>query len=87
MERYQGVILVRLKNVGTKSEGQYAYLVCDDDMNAIRLCREGQPPFNDPYFVAFDRQETIVSGRMSHEWLIVDAVEVINRETENNPQP
>ena len=32
MERYQGVILIRLQNAGSKSEGHYAFLVRDDDM-------------------------------------------------------
>ena len=27
MERYQGVILIRLQNAGSKSEGHYAFLV------------------------------------------------------------
>ena len=29
MERYEGVILVRLQNAGSKSEGRYAFLVRD----------------------------------------------------------
>lgn len=74
--------MVRLQNVGTKSEGRYAYLVRDDDMNAVKLCREGQAPFNDPYFAAFDRQEVVVSGRISHDWLIVETVERIYVENE-----
>ena len=41
MERYQGVILIRLQNAGSKSEGHYAFLVRDDDMSVVKLCREG----------------------------------------------
>ena len=86
MEQYQGIILVRLQNVGSKSEGNYAYLVRDDDMSAVKLCREEQPPFNDPFFVQFDKQEVSVAGHMSHGWLIVEAVEIINGETVQNTQ-
>ena len=35
MERYQGVILIRLQNAGSKSEGHYAFLVRDDDMSVV----------------------------------------------------
>lgn len=48
MERYQGVILIRLQNAGSKSEGHYAFLVRDDDMSVVKLCREGAAPANDP---------------------------------------
>ena len=75
MERYEGVILVRLQNAGSKSEGRYAFLVRDDDMSALKLCREGVPPADDPFFVAYDRQEVVVTGRMSHGWLVASAVE------------
>ena len=71
MERYQGVILIRLQNAGSKSEGHYAFLVRDDDMSVVKLCREGAVPADDPYFVPFDRQE----GTMSHGWLVASAVE------------
>ncbi|WP_295935619.1 hypothetical protein [uncultured Alistipes sp.] len=86
MERYQGIILVRLQNVGSKSEGRYAYLVRDDDMSAVKLCREEQPPFNDLFFEQFDKKEVSVTGRLSHGWLIVEAVEIINGETDQNTQ-
>lgn len=65
MERYQGVILIRLQNAGSKSEGHYAFLVRDDDMSVVKLCREGAVPADDPYFVPFDRQEVVVTG--NHE--------------------
>lgn len=65
MERYEGVILVRLQNAGSKSEGRYAFLVRDDDMSVLKLCREGVPPADDPFFVAYDRQEVVVTG--AHE--------------------
>ena len=66
MERYQGVILIRLQNAGSKSEGHYAFLVRDDDMSVVKLCREGAVP---------DRQEVVVTGTMSHGWLVASAVE------------
>ena len=75
MERYQGVILIRLQNAGSKSEGHYAFLVRDDDMSVVKLCREGAVPADDPYFVPFDRQEVVVTGTMSHGWLVADTVE------------
>ena len=67
MERYQGVILIRLQNAGSKSEGHYAFLVRDDDMSVVKLCREGAVPADDPYFVPFDRHgnhEPRVAGRL-----------------------
>lgn len=75
MERYEGVILVRLQNAGSKSEGRYAFLVRDDDMSVLKLCRGGVPPADDPFFAAYDRQEVVVTGCMSHGWLVADAVE------------
>ena len=66
MERYQGVILIRLQNAGSKSEGHYAFLVRDDDMSVVKLCREGAVPADDPYFVPFDRQE-VVGRHGNHE--------------------
>lgn len=89
MERYRGVILVRQQNAGSKSEGRYAFLVRDDDMSVVKLCREGAEPVDDPYFEPFDRQETVVTGRMSHGWLIAEAVEAAacgatDGETEEN---
>ena len=92
MEQYQGIILIRLQNVGSKSEGRYAYLVRDDDMSAVKLCREGVPPVDDPYFAPFDRQEAVVTGHMSHGWLIAEAVvpkaagDATNGETDENTQ-
>lgn len=92
MEQYQGIILIRLQNVGSKSEGRYAYLVRDDDMSTVKLCREGVPPVDDPYFAPFDRQEAVVTGRMSHGWLIAEAVvlkvagNATNGETDENTQ-
>ncbi len=67
VERYQGVILIRLQNAGSKSEGHYAFLVRDDDMSVVKLCRDGAVPF--------DRQEVVVTGTMSHGWLVASAVE------------
>lgn len=77
MERYRGVILVRQQNAGSKSEGRYAFLVRDDDMSVVKLCREGAAPVDDPYFEPFDRQQTVVTGHMSHGWLIAEAVEAV----------
>ena len=81
MERYQGVILIRLQNAGSKSE---AFLVRDDDMSVVKLCREGAVPADDPYFVPFDRQEVVVTGTMSHGWLVADAVEAADAEEMDN---
>lgn len=75
MERYEGVILIRLQNVGSKSEGRYAFLVRDDDMSVLKLCREGVPPADDPFFESYDRREVVVTGRMSHGWLVASEVE------------
>lgn len=92
MERYQGVILIRFQNAGSKSEGHYAFLVRDDDMSVVKLCREGAAPVDDPYFGPFDRQEVVVTGHMSHGWLIAGAVEAAaagsaaDGETEENKE-
>ena len=85
MERYQGVILIRLQNAGSKSEGHYAFLVRDDDMSVVKLCREGAVPADDPYFVPFDRQEVVVTGTMSHEIAANETEEIsADSETEEN---
>lgn len=94
MERYEGVILIRLQNAGSKSEGRYAFLVRDGDMSVLKLCREGVPPADDPFFAAYDRSEVVVTGHMSHGWLVADTVEAavhtedtdIDETTENREQ-
>ena len=68
----------RLSLVGSEMcirDRRYAFLVRDDDMSVLKLCREGVPPADDPFFAAYDRQEVVVTGRMSHGWLVADAVE------------
>ena len=69
MERYQGVILIRLQNAGSKSEGHYAFLVRDDDMSVVKLCREGAVPADDPYPAAamaspHVRKRFLISGAL-----------------------
>ena len=63
MERYQGVILIRLQNAGSKSEGHYAFLVRDDDMSVVKLCREGAVPADDPYFGPLPGMRLIVKPK------------------------
>lgn len=87
MERYRGIISVRLQNEGSKSEGRYALLLCEEPTAALRLCREGETPSEVAYFEPFDGLETLVCGQMSHDWLIVKTVEVtVNNQIQENSE-
>lgn len=85
MEKFTGILSIRLQNQGSKSEGRYALLLCEEQPAPIRLCREGQPSHDDLYFEPFDGREVIVTGHMSHDWLIVEAIEAVpNDQTQEN---
>lgn len=72
MKEYKGKIELRIENVGTKSEGCYAYL--EHAEGELQLCREGQYPVNDPYFEPYKGAEVVISGTESHGWLIVETI-------------
>ncbi len=73
MKEYKGKIVLRIENIGAKSEGRYAYLESTDD-RSIQLCREGAYPVNDSYFEPFEDKEVMISGEESHGWLIVKTI-------------
>lgn len=94
MERYQGVILIRLQNAGSKSEGHYAFLVRDDDMSVVKLCREGAVAGRRPLFRAVrpaggrrhGNHEPRVAGRLGGQSQAVAGDEADSETEENNEQ-
>ena len=76
METYKGVVLVKKQNIGSKSEGFYAFLVSEHMDAVYRLCRKDVFNVNDEYLMAFDRKDVNVVGEIQHEkWLMVDTIQ------------
>ena len=58
---YQGTIRFVHELEGTKSEGDYAYLVVDEK-SRYRLYRAGSPAADSEFLRPFEDQEVIVEG-------------------------
>ena len=71
---------MRLRNIDSRSEGLFPFLVCED--REYNLCREGGLPFNDPYYAPYHAQMVEVTGHLSHEAIVVEAIEVVDVENE-----
>ena len=71
---------MRLRNIDSRSEGLFPVLVCED--REYDLCREGGLPFNDPYYAPYHAQMVEVTGHLSHEAIVVEAIEVVDVENE-----
>jgi len=89
METYEGILQIRLYNVGSKSEGYYPVLIPasrpDDESDrteVVRLGRDGALPGDNSYFEPYDGQRVLLSGVMSRGWLIVAHIECLPQETE-----
>ncbi len=80
MEKFRGVLQMRLRNIDSRSEGLFPFLVCED--KEYDLCREGGVPFNDPYYTPYHAQMVEVTGYLSHEAIVVESIEIINIENE-----
>lgn len=61
MAETKGTLIIRNRNVGTKSEGNEAFLF-GEDLSVYKLGREGHYPINDEYFTPFNKQDVVVSG-------------------------
>ncbi len=75
MEQFRGKIEVRLQNEGSKSEGYYAFLVDAEGGGDVKLSREGAYPAGDPFFAELDGREVVLTGEMSHGWLVVQSID------------
>ncbi len=75
MERFRGVLQIRLCNEQSRSEGLYPILVSDGE--ELELCREGGLPMNDPYYEPYNMKHVEVTGYMSHGALVVESIEEI----------
>ena len=81
MESYTGVILVKKRNTGSRSEGCYAYLVSERMDLIYQLYRKDKFPANDGYLMSFDRKEVKVLGEVQQEtWLMVETIEELKIE-------
>lgn len=60
---------------GLKSEGHYAFLVRDDDMSVVKLCREGAVPAGRPLFRAVRPAGGRRHGNHEPRVLVASAVE------------
>lgn len=73
MDRFRGILQIRLCNPQSRSEGRFAFLVMGDE--ELELCREGGLPMNDPYYEPFDAKYVEIEGTLSHGALIVESIE------------
>lgn len=71
----EGLIDIRTSYIGSKSEGQYAYLCCDDG-TVFRLCRANEYPGNDMFFFPYDKHRVIIEGEFNGDWLAVEKIEI-----------
>lgn len=79
MERFEGTIEIRLCNVGSRSEGRYAYLVMEDA--ELTVSRAMEDSYDVPYFEQFSGKKVIVYGTIDHGWLLVDTITEIPEKT------
>lgn len=74
MRTFEGTVRLKKMNIGSKSEGIYAYLFCGDQ-NIYILCRQGVYPLDDSFFDEYDNQKVVVSGELADgEWLTVETI-------------
>jgi len=100
METYEGILRIGLYNVGSKSEGYYPVLIPASRRDGgpgrtavVKLGRDGVLPGDNSYFEPYDGRRVLLSGVMSHGWLIVERIECLPqepeepRETQMNHEP
>ncbi len=73
MEKFRGILQIRHCNEGSRSEGDLAFLVIDND-SELELCREGGVPIDDPYYKPFADMKVEIEGEISHGALIVGTI-------------
>ncbi len=85
MERYEGILRIQLRNVGSRSEGYYPVLIREPSQSeaadnaapyaeTVRLAREGLSYGDNSYFEPFDGLRVRIEGVMSHDWLLVERI-------------
>lgn len=62
METISGWLEYSVQNVGSKSEGYYAILKCENDVEYI-LYRSGKFPMGDEFFSHYNGQRVTVTGK------------------------
>lgn len=77
---FKGTVKVNTISVGSKSDGRYCYLKCDDD-SEYKLCRDGIVDMNDELLLAFEDKNVVINGEISGKWIVVDTIkELFNPE-------
>ncbi len=85
MERYEGILRIQLRNVGSRSEGYYPVLIREPlpseaaedaapQTETLRLAREGAAYGDNSYFEPFDGVRVRIEGVMSHGWFVVERI-------------
>ena len=72
MERFKGVVEIRLCNEGSRSEGRYAYLLGEE--REWQLTRKEGVPFDDPYYEVWEGHSVVIEGSESGEYLVVESI-------------
>ena len=89
MERKEGIIEVRRLSAGSKSDGDYVYLLCGESGDTYRLYREGIHPVSDSSLAQFAGCYVAVEGTVQDdEWMMVDNITELNHQQpeDNNPE-
>lgn len=86
MDTINGLLQYTLQNIGSKSEGYIATLICDDSTEYI-LYRENYLPIDDSYFEPFNNRKVAISGtiEINNKYILVESVseKEIESPTEN----
>lgn len=83
--KYIGKVEIRTLSLGSKSDGEYGYLVCDDGTE-YSLCREGVLEMNDPEIIALGGKNVEIEGEATGEWLIINDVVVLDEISETEDE-
>ncbi|MBP3550058.1 MAG: hypothetical protein J6J57_00215 [Alistipes sp.] len=84
MNKFRGVVQIRHYNVGSRSEGDVAFLVRAEEPE-LALCREGGLPINDPYYEPYADKFVEIEGEISHGALIVESI-TLSTESESSEE-
>ena len=84
MDTIHGLLQYTLQNIGSKSEGYIATLICDDSIEYI-LYRENYLPIDDSFFEPFNNKNVSINGTIEqgNKYILVDSIAELDVNTNN----
>lgn len=84
MDTINGLLQYTLQNIGSKSEGYIATLICDDSIEYI-LYRENYLPIDDSFFEPFNNKNVSINGTIEqgNKYILVDSIAELDVNTNN----